>query len=303
VTAETLAQELEVSVRTIYRDMEALSVAGIPVYAERGPGGGCCLIDEYRTTLTGLTDEEARSLYMLDIPAPLEALGVGRQLKTALLKLYASLPAYRQNEAEASQRVYLDWAWWGQGEQAQPVLEVLYAAVWKGVMLKLTYLMFNGQQIEQEAAPLGLVSKAGMWYLVCQVGEKISSLRVVDLLEVKVLEQAFERPPGFNLPAYWQQFSRGLTEGFYHFEVQVMAVQMVLPHLQRYFSYFPGRMAVLGEPDEDGCIPLVLYYESFEVARAHLLGLGNSVKVLAPRALRLSLADFAVQTVSIYREG
>ena len=161
-------------------------------------------------------------------------------------------------------------------------------------------ILFNGLSFEQVVGPLGLVSKAGMWYLVCRTGEKTVSLRVADLLQANVLDQTFERPPDFNLVAYWQVYNSQLTAGFYHFEAQVKADPAVLPQLQRHFSYYPGRLDDPGAPSPDGTLPLALYYEDFESARAHLLSLGSAVEVLAPLALRLSIADFAAQTVSLY---
>ena len=130
MTAHQLAQELEVSVRTIYRDIDALSTAGVPVYAERGPGGGCELIDSYRTSLTGLNKDEVHALFMLSIPAPLDELGVSQELKTALRKLAAALPAARrQDEERVRQRITLDWTGWNQPADPVPHLQTIQQAV------------------------------------------------------------------------------------------------------------------------------------------------------------------------------
>lgn len=124
ITAPELARELEVSVRTIYRDIEALSTAGVPVYAERGPGGGCVLVDGYRTSLTGLTRDEVKALFMLSVPASLDELGVSQELRAALRKLAASLPtAQRQDEEIVRQRIYLDWTDWPRGESPRRTCE------------------------------------------------------------------------------------------------------------------------------------------------------------------------------------
>jgi predicted DNA-binding transcriptional regulator YafY len=144
MTARKLAEELEVSERTIYRDIEALSEAGVPVYAERGPGGGCALLESYRTNLTGLNDEETRALFMLStpasIPAPLVELGVSQELKSALLKLSAALPAsQRQEEERARQRVHLDSVAWSRSEEPVPHLAMIHKAVWRDLRLLITF--------------------------------------------------------------------------------------------------------------------------------------------------------------------
>src|SRR5512147_2861952 len=132
MTAQELARELEVSERTIYRDINALSASGVPVYAESGPGGGCALLDSYRTNLTGLTADEARALFMLSIPAPLDQLGVGQELRAALLKLSAALPSSRRpDEERARQRIHIDSLAWFQGEDPVPHLHTLQQAVWQ----------------------------------------------------------------------------------------------------------------------------------------------------------------------------
>src|SRR5512136_1200151 len=137
MTAQALARELEVSERTIYRDIDALSATGVPVYADRGPNGGCSLLDNYRTTLTGLTPDEVRALFMISIPAPLDALGVSPELKTARLKLLAALPgARRQDERLARERIYLDSTWWSLPDEPAPHLQALHQAVWQSQRLR-----------------------------------------------------------------------------------------------------------------------------------------------------------------------
>jgi biotin operon repressor len=132
MSARDLADELEVSERTIYRDIIALSTSGVPVYASRGPGGGVRLIEEYRTTLTGLTTDETRALFMMSIPAPLTQLGVGEQFKGALLKLSASLPDTRRvDESRTRQRIHLDSSWWFQSGQAVPCLQTIQQALFQ----------------------------------------------------------------------------------------------------------------------------------------------------------------------------
>src|SRR5512140_768212 len=168
MSAKDLADELEVSERTIYRDITALSAAGVPVYASRGPGGGVRLIEEYRTTLTGLTPDETRALFMMNIPAPLMQLGVGEKFKGALLKLSASLPeTRREEEARTRKRILLDSSWWFQSEQEVPCLQIIQQALFQDRRLRIKVRWdFFHTEFEQAAEPFGLVAKANIWYLV-----------------------------------------------------------------------------------------------------------------------------------------
>ncbi|HEX2910651.1 MAG TPA: HTH domain-containing protein [Chloroflexia bacterium] len=168
MTAQALAETLEVSERTIYRDINALGIAGIPVMTERGPGGGCSLLDSYRTNLTGLTEEETRALFMLNLPAPLSQLGVAPELKSALLKLSAALPVTRRSaEERVRQRIHLDATWWFQPEEPLPCLTKLYQAIWEDALVYVKYrVRFEPRgevEIEQLVEPYGLVAKASVW--------------------------------------------------------------------------------------------------------------------------------------------
>ncbi len=167
ITAGRLAEMLEVSERTIYRDLDALSAAGIPVYAERGPGGGCALTDGYRTNLTGLTETEIRTLFVPGVHGPLADLGLGRVLEDALLKLMAALPSVHRHDAQrVRQRLLLDAAGWFRGEEPVPYLHTVQEAIWQDRALMLTYRRPDGVNTERLVDPYGLVAKASIWYLV-----------------------------------------------------------------------------------------------------------------------------------------
>jgi predicted DNA-binding transcriptional regulator YafY len=167
MTARELAERLEVSERTIYRDLEALSIAGIPVYTERGPGGGCGLLDGYRAQPAGLTEAEVRALFLAAVPTPLTDLGLNPALEKALLKVLASLPAPVREQAErARQRFHLDLAGWHRGEDASPHLTVLQQAIWNDRRLLITWDTDAVAGDVERVDPYGLVSKAGAWYLV-----------------------------------------------------------------------------------------------------------------------------------------
>ena len=210
MTAGDLADELEVSERTIYRDLTALSAAGVPVYAERGPGGGVRLVEEYRTTLTGLTPDETRALFMMSIPAPLAQLGLDSDFKAALLKLSASLPETRRaDESRTRQRILLDSSWWFQSGQDVPCLQTIQQALWQDRPLRITVRWdFFNTEFEQGAEPYGLVAKTNIWHLVYGRGGTPHVVRVSQIASADLLPGTFIRPPGFDLASFWEGWCR-----------------------------------------------------------------------------------------------
>jgi len=303
MTAQDLADELEVSERTIYRDITALSASGVPVYASRGPGGGVRLIEEYRTTLTGLTPDETRALFMLSIPAPLMQLGMGEKFKGALLKLSASLPEGRRaDESRTRQRIHLDSSWWFQAEQQVPSLQTIQQALWQDrrLRIKVRWDFFN-TEFEQEAEPYGLVAKANIWFLVYGRGGTPKVTRVSQIVEAELTPEGFTRPPGFQLEAFWEAWCREY-ETQPPFCARVRVAPEALPVLGEYLGERArGGLSQQYVPDQDGWVTLDLPFESFITARTRLLGLGRAVEVLEPQALRRSLIDFAEQVVGFYK--
>ncbi len=302
MTAQKLAEELEVSERTIYRDIDALSAAGVPVYGERGPEGGYALLDSFRTNLTGLTEGEVRALFMLSIPAPLTELGVSRELKAALLKLAAALPdAHRHDEARARQRFFLDSTWWFQGEEPAPHLQTVHQAVWHDRRLLVTYRLPFAIEVEHVVDPYGLVAKAGVWYLVYASNDRVRAYRVSRLLDVRLLDKSFERPADFDLAAFWSEWCAEREKGRSHYPVTVRIAPNFISYLPRHFGEtIRHAIARAGPPDEEGWITLQLPFERLEAARDRILGFGGAVEVLEPRALRKSVLDFATQIVALY---
>jgi predicted DNA-binding transcriptional regulator YafY len=302
MTAQQLAEELEVSVRTIYRDMDALSTAGVPVYAERGPGGGCTLLDSYRTTLTGLTQDQVRALFMISIPAPLVELGVGADLKAALLKLSAALPTSRRSDEErVRHRIHLDSAAWFQASEPVPHLQTIQRAVWEDRRLHVTYLLPFDAQGEWLVDPYGLVAKASTWYLVCARNEHVRALRVSRILKAQVTGESFERPAGFDLAAFWRAWCEDVESGRSSYPVTVRVAPDFIPWLPRFFGeQFRDELEQANPPDATGRIELRLSFETLEDARTRILAVGGGVEVIAPQALRDSVADYARQTVALY---
>ena len=302
MTARELAKQLEVSERTIYRDIDALSAAGVPVYSEAGPEGGYALVDRYRTTLTGLTEGEVRALFMLSIPAPLADLGVSQKLRTALLKLTAALPeVHRHAEERVRQRFHLDSTWWRNREELVPHLLTIHQAIWQDYRLHITYHPPFAIEIERLVDPYGLVAKAGVWYLVFARNGAIRVHRVSNLLNVRISDKSFERPAGFNLAVFWEEWSSEHETLLFNYSTTVRVSPNLIPELPRHFgSQIHTKIEQAGPPDADGWIRLELCFESFDAARERILSFGRAAEVLRPQALQKSVLDYAEQIVSLY---
>jgi predicted DNA-binding transcriptional regulator YafY len=305
MTAQALAEDLEVSERTIYRDIDALSASGVPVYAERGPGGGCALLDNYRTSLTGLTSDEVRALFMLNIPVALDKLGVSQELRSALLKLSASLPQTRRGDEERTrQRIHLDSSWWFQGQEAAPHLQTLYQAVWQDRQLHLTLRLVYGPlpntRIERTVAPYGLVAKSSVWYLVYDRDGRMDVCRVSQVLDAQLAEASFTRRDDFDLAAFWKDWCAEFEQARPRFPVKLRLRPGVLAWLPLYLDERMRAQLPLAAVTENEPVELTLTFETLEEARGRLLALGRAAEVLEPRELRLSLADYARQIAAVY---
>jgi predicted DNA-binding transcriptional regulator YafY len=302
MTARKLAEELEVSERTIYRDIDALSAAGVPVYAERGPGGGCTLMDGYRTDLTGLTRDEVRALFMLSVPAPLADLGLSQELSAALRKLSAALPVTRRvDEQRMRECIHLDSVWWYQHEEPVPYLRTIQEAVWSDHRLHLCYRLPFQAESERLVDPYGLVAKAGVWYVVCAHGGRMRVHRVSDVLGAREADETFQRPPDFDLGAFWKAWCADYEQNRPQYPVTVRVAPDLVRHLPHLFGEpIRSNIARAGAPDAEGWLTLTLPFETFEAARERILGLGRAVEILEPTALRDSVQDFATQVVALY---
>jgi predicted DNA-binding transcriptional regulator YafY len=303
LTAGKLAAELEVSERTIYRDMDALSTAGVPVYAERGPGGGCSLIDSYRTDLTGLTRDEVRALFMLSIPTPLAELGVDQDLKAALLKLSAALPeVYRPEGIRVRQRIHLDPTAWFHQEIQVPHMHTIQQGLFQDQKLKLTYRLAFDAQVEHIVEPYGLVAKTNLWYLIFSRADVIFVRKLADVLDAELTQEKFDYPPDFELVKFWMDWCKVYENNQPQFATHVR----LRPDLVQMLQYFQDPLVtdISGEPeiDGDGWHNLIMHFETFEAARKRLLNFGGAVEVLEPEALRRSVQDFAKQIIKTYSD-
>lgn len=303
-TARELALELEVSERTIYRDIIALSIAGIPVYTESGPGGGIYLLESYRTTLTGLNEDEIQALFMLSIPSPLAELGVSKQLQAALLKITASLPqSGGKFQDQVMQRVLLDWEGWFEAHQSVPHLQTIHKAVWAQNKISLVYTLAFETTVERIVEPLGLVAKANTWFLVFLRDGYTRILGVDQVLDVKVLDQTFERPTGFDLGIFWAEWRKEFEANRAQCIVIARFAPSILTYLPVIFGNTIQRKAQNLEADQDGWIEMQITFENIESARGQILSLGGAVVVISPNALRLSVKDYAQQVLNVYAES
>jgi predicted DNA-binding transcriptional regulator YafY len=202
MTAGELALRLEVSERTIHRDMEALSMAGVPVFAERGLGGGWALAEAYRTNLTGLNTAEVQSLFVSTPPD----LGLQKAAEGALIKLLSAVPTMSRRDAEyASQRIHVDITGWKQNAEDISALPALQQAVWQESKVRVSYGESDGPPVDRIVNPLGLVAKGSVWYFVGSVDGELRTFRVSRIRGVELLDQRAARPAGFDLAAYWEK--------------------------------------------------------------------------------------------------
>ncbi|GGR32841.1 helix-turn-helix transcriptional regulator [Streptomyces netropsis] len=292
MTAPELAAELEVTTRTVYRDIEALSASGVPVRAERGPAGGYRLMEGYRTRLTGLTDAEAGSLFLAGAPGPARDLGLGAVLATAQLKLQAALPAGLAERVRHVQgRFHLDAPAWFRDPDPVPHLAQVARAVWDQRVLRAHYRRWGGE-VHRELRPLGIVLKGGIWYLAALADEAVRTYRISRFLAVDTTGEAFERPAAFDLAAYWEESSRRLEAALHQGTAQLR----ISPRAQRLLPVQFGTAGVralesAGPPDEEGWVRVEMPIEAQAVAVSDLLRLGTEAEVLGPPDLRQAVAE------------
>ena len=302
LTSRLLAERLEVSERTIHRDMEALSLSGIPVFAERGSNGGWSLLGEYRTNLTGLNEAEIQSLFVTQPPKLLADLRLKKASEGALLKLLAALPAmYRQGAEQARRRIHIDTAGWAKQEEAVPLLPVLQDAIWSERKLRFGYQRGPGcDEVEREVDPLGLVAKGSAWYLVAGVGGEIRSYRISRMSRAEVLDQACVVHADFDLAGYWETSTATFKSALPNYVAKFRVAPEVFPRLR-----FAGRFARVGDTvdtDENGWLIVNVGFDVEEIACEYALGFGSKLEVLDPRSLREKVIAAARRVLEFYSD-
>jgi predicted DNA-binding transcriptional regulator YafY len=301
MSADALAAEVEVSVRTIYRDVDQLSAAGVPVYAERGRAGGFQLLDGWRTKLTGLTGAEAQALFLAGLPGPAAELGLGETMAAAQLKLLAALPAGWQADAtRVSARFHLDPAGWYRTTSGTEYIREVAAALWSERRLAIRYESWRGV-VDRVVDPLGLVLKGGTWYLVAGVGGAPRTYRVSNILALSQSEERFDRPPGFDLARFWSEAAQAFEAGLQRGE----AVLRVSPQGLRLLHGFGAAVAdaaarTAGPPDAEGWCRVAIPVETDAHAARELLRLGPEAVVLSPSGLRTAVAEAARRIGALY---
>ncbi|MFI5778299.1 helix-turn-helix transcriptional regulator [Nocardia sp. NPDC051570] len=303
MTAGQLARELEVSVRTVYRDMESLSLAGIPFYSEAGHDGGYRLLDGYQTRLTGMTADEAEALSLSGLPGPAADLGLGAMLTTAQRKLMAALPEQvRAPAGRISQRFHLDTVEWYTLQEDLAHLPAVVEAVWNQRRLRIGYRRWaDPRQARRTLAPYGLVLKSGRWYLVAAAGAVIRTYRVSQIVTLRILDETFEHPGEFDLARYWQdyldEFDTRRRQGTATVRMSAHVLSR-LDHLLDPDLVRAARDTARIEPDGWSVVEIPL--ETIEHTAGLVLRLGADAEVLGPAALRQHMSEIAAALVRTY---
>jgi predicted DNA-binding transcriptional regulator YafY len=297
ISAPALADRLEVSVRTVYRDVEALSMAGIPIYANTGRSGGITLDEAYRMTLAGLSAEDLHALVLTDTSTPLQQLGLGSSGQQTVLKLLGMLSSAQQREtAFVRQRLFIDPTGW-YGDDAAPHLAQIQQAVWDDQRVTFTYMRWDGEQSRLRVDPYALVFKTGNWYLIGQkTPDKRRIYRVSRMIDVALLDETFERNHDFDVQAYWQETSGQFLQNVAVYEVTLQCDRKTYAVIEMLFQH---RYHVIEEQADE--FRLRLRFSDFYEARMAMLGLGAGAYVIEPAALREAVATCAEGILQRYR--
>jgi len=299
-TAAALARELEVSERTIYRDVAALSAAGVPLWTEPGRGGGIRLVDGWRTRLDGLTAQEAAAIFAVGAPQVLAELGMSAALAGAQAKLLATLPAELQAHARGvAERFHLDAPGWFHTPQQVTQLAAVAEAVWEQQRLRIGYRR-RRDVVERTVDPLGLVLKAGTWYLAAGVDDTVRTYRVDRISAAEPTGARFERPERFDLAEWWAgaagRFESQMLRTTVRLRVGPRGLK-ILPHAADHDAALKA-IAHAGPPDAEGRRELELDVESIAVAAGQLTALGGEVEALEPEELRTALRSAGAALVA-----
>ncbi len=300
VTAGALALEFEVSERTIHRDIDELSAAGVPVIGERGPGGGFYLREGFRTQFNGLLPDEVHALPLLGLPGPAGQLGLGTAPRRLRSKLLAAMPSDAARLSDRLQEsIHIDPHDWYRDSEAVPQLPVLARAVLDRQRVTLHYESWKGAR-RWSAEPLGLVLKGGSWYMVAASGSRTMTLKVANIRELTVLAEHFDRTPGFDLPAWWsaslQRFERELRPS----RALIVASPEGRRRLAEQGRYAADAVAAAEPARPDGWARLSLPIENTQQAARLVLSLAPEAQALEPAELREAVAALARQMASAH---
>lgn len=299
-TAEALAEEFEVSERTIYRDIDALSAAGVPIYGDRGPGGGFALLDGYRTRLTGLADDEAAALALAGVPSAAAAVGFGAALRDAFGKLFAALPGEGGIRAGvAAARFHVDPVDWYRGTEPPKLLPELAQAVLTGRQVDLAYGGWKGSR-DHRLDPLGLVLKAGEWYLIARGRRGIATYRVRAVRKLAVCDEGLDYPADFNLQDWWRAAQTKFEASLFTSTAILRASPLGRERLAQLSPRGAAAVTAMGAPDPVGWAEGTMAFEDSDHGARELLSLGAEVEVVAPDSLRSRVSALAREIVKLH---
>ncbi|MEE4193676.1 MAG: WYL domain-containing protein [Anaerolineae bacterium] len=303
VSAARMAREMEVSQRTIYRDMLALNTAGIPIYAENGSHGGYQLVDGYRTQLTGFSSGELQALFAMNIPAILGELGMDAEGKAALRKLEASL-SNRENQEKGimAQRFLFAPASSLPRRSESPyrsTLEKLQKAIWADHLVEIKIqFWYRPGEVRMQVAPYALVLQDNRWYLVCYRSDSFRIHLLEEIVEVIPQEQKFIRNPEFNLPGFWQEWAAIQQAQTKNFQVKLLLRSNAK---SAFFATQQENIQSI-DPIAGDWIPLICAFHGLDEARKVLLGWGGAIRIVEPEVLRLTMVDYAEQILQANTE-
>lgn len=302
LSARELAEQLEVSVRTLHRDIDHLSAAGVPVVADRGRDGGFRLLDGWNTKLTGLTPSEAQAVFLSGLGEPAAQLGMRESMESAQLKLLTALPASWRDEAQRKKaRLHLDPVDWYKEPEPVPHLATVAEAVWSDRQLAFEYQSWKGAS-SRVTSPLGLVLKSGAWYFVGHADGVVKTYRVAAVQAARILPDPVKRPRGFELGRHWQQSVQQFEQALYAESAKVRATARGLRWLADWNVAAARAVAQVEKPKtQDDRVTFRLPIESVDAAAARLLSFAPEVEVLEPKALREAIKEHLRGLARMYR--
>lgn len=304
ISAPALASELEVSQRTILRDIDHLSAAGIPIWSDRGRDGGFQLREGWRTNLTGLTENEAQALFLAGLPTAAAELGLGSASASARLKMLASLPdALRDNAEQVNARLHFDPIDWFRAAVPTDQLQAIAHCVWHQLIVTIQYESWKGTK-DRVIKPLGLIMKAGAWYAVALVDEAKEPriYRLSNIKRLEISEHSFRRPKKFDLAAFWKQSTQRFESEIYSDHAILLVTSRGMKRISE-FSAAVGeaaRMTASPDPNNEGWTKVTVPIESVDFAAGQLLSVGTDVQVQGPIALRNRMKELISAISKLY---